>query len=372
MKPTLSFTLGGNIRRARQDRTPLLINYISVALLTLTLSACSTAKFYRQAVAGQWRILADRKPVATLLADPLTDPRLRERLKLTQDLRTFAEQELNLPSGKAYATYTDLHRPHVAWVVFAAPEFSTKPYQWQYPIFGKLDYRGYFKEADARECLRSLKAQGLETAVGGVDAYSSLGYFNDPLLNTFIHDPEPDLAELLFHELTHRKVFLSGDTEFNEAFATATGQEGVRRWLRSRQRWDDLRKYEKSCEQERRFARALLETKRQLEEIYQQPLSKTLMRERKQSLLKALGNTIRHMPELAGHKGYAKWATQPINHARMNTVSAYHRLVPAFQHLLAICHGDLSLFYEKVAAMKSLSQPERRAALEAPDQPVPP
>ncbi len=362
-------TVEGDVRRPGPQRTPNLLNYLSAALLALTLTSCSTAQFYHQAVAGQVQILAGRKPVATLLADPHTEPRLRDRLKLTQDLRAFAEKELGLPSGKAYATYTDLHRPHVAWVVVAAPEFSTRPYQWHYPILGKLDYRGYFKEADAKECARSLKARGLETAVGGVDAYSSLGYFNDPLLNTFIHDPDPDLAELLFHELTHRKVFLSGDTEFNEAFATATGQEGARRWLRSRQRWDDLRKYEKSCSQEQYFAEAVLETKRQLEEIYQQPLlSKSVMRQRKQALLKALGNTIRHMPELAGHKGYTKWATQPINHARMNTVSAYHRLVPAFQQLLATCHGDLARFYEKIAAMKSLSQAERRGALGVPHQ----
>ena len=369
MKPTPPLpTVEGDVRRPGPQSPPPRVNFLSATLLALTLTSCSTAQFYRQAVAGQVQMLAGRKPVATLLADPHTEPRLRDRLKLTQDLRAFAEKELGLPSGKAYATYTDLHRAHVAWVVFAAPEFSTKPYQWHYPFLGKLDYRGYFKEADAKECAHSLKARGLETAVGGVDAYSSLGYFNDPLLNTFIHDPEAALAELLFHELTHRKVFLPGDTEFNEAFATATGQEGARRWLRSRQRWDDLRKYEKSCAQEQYFAEAVLETKRRLEEIYQQPLSKTVMRQRKQSLLKALGNTIRHMPELAGHKGYTKWATQPINHARMNTVSAYHRLVPAFQQLLAACHGDLARFYEKVAAMKSLSQAERRSALGVPHQ----
>lgn len=327
------------------------------------LSACSTAKFYQQAIAGQWQILAGRTSVAKLVVDPSTPSKLRTRLQLTQVLRTFAAQELLLPSAHAYDTYTDLQRPHVAWVVFAAPEFSTQPYQWSYPIVGKLDYRGYFKAAAAKELAQSLKLQGLETAIGGVDAYSTLGYFNDPLLNTFIHDPEPELAELLFHELTHRKLFLTGDTDFNEAFATTVGQEGVRRWLRSQDRWHELQQYEKACQQETVFATAVLETKRKLEEIYHQPLSKPAMRERKQALLQALSHTIHHLPELAGHKGYLQWATQPINHARINTIAAYYQLVPAFQRLLTACHGDLPTFFAQIEKMRPWSHAKRRMAM---------
>ena len=346
-------------------KLPHVLQRPALAGIALMLSACSTAKFYSQAVAGQWEILAGRQPVASLVADEKTPARLRQRLLLTQELRTFAEQHLQLPSAKAYATYTDLHRPHVVWVVFAAPEFSTQPYQWQYPILGKLDYRGFFKEADAKHCAQKLKTQGLDTVIGGVDAYSTLGFFNDPLLNTFIHDPETELAELLFHELTHRKIFLPGDTDFNEAFATATGQEGVRRWLRSKGAWTALRKYNRACEQEQIFAAAVLETKTALEKMYHQSLPLTAMRAHKHRMLQQLSVKIRHLPALANQEGYAQWASHPLNHARLNTVAAYQQLVPAFQRLLAGCRGDLALYFQKVAAMKSLTKLQRLEVLES-------
>ena len=335
---------------------------LSVLLLITTLASCSTVKFYSQAAIGQWEILAKKQPVDKLIAAPSTPEKLRTRLTLTQSIRTFAGEHLSLPTD-AYDHYTDLKRPHVTWVIFAAPELSMTPKHWHYPIVGKLDYRGYFKEKDARVLFNQLKAEKYDVAMGGVDAYSTLGYLRDPLLNTFIFDPEIELAELLFHELTHRKVFLSGDTDFNEAFATAVAQEGVIRWLQAQGRIRDLAQFRKSLRQKEIFTAHVIQTRDRLKHAFSLSISDDEKRRLKRQEYARLASDIKSMKELAAQKGYQSWITKPINNARVNTVSTYHKLVPAFHRLLHQCHGDLPTFYQKVADMKSLTKAERRKAL---------
>jgi predicted aminopeptidase len=335
-------------------------------LLLLVLPSCSTIKFYAGGIAGQLEILRQQQPVAAVIKDPQTSDTLRQRLILTQQLRLFASETLGLPAANVYDHYRDLHRPHVTWVAFAAPEFSTEPKKWFYPVVGKLEYRGFFNEPDAKQFVSELKRQGMDTAMGGVDAYSTLGYFRDPLLNTFIMDPEAELAELLFHELTHRKLFLPGDTEFNEAFATATGQAGARRWLRSQGKLKALATYEKALEQQAVFTNEVLRTRTQLKKLYASKQSESSMREAKQRLMTSLKNRIKSMPELASQKGFSNWVTKPINNARINAISAYEMLSPAFTHLLETeCKGDFPKFFAQVQTMKSLTKAERRARLKA-------
>ncbi len=334
------------------------------ALLLLILPSCSTIKFYAGGMAGQFDILTQHRPVEAVIKDPATTTTLRQRLQLTVEMRRFASETLGLPAAQVYDHYRDLQRPHVTWVVFAAPEFSTEPKTWSYPVLGKLEYRGFFNEPDARKLVAQLKHEGLDTAMGGVDAYSTLGYFRDPLLNTFILDPEPELAELLFHELTHRKLFLSGDTEFNEAFATATGQAGAKRWLRSQGKLKELAAYEKALQQQAVFTNEVLQTRAELKKLYASKRSVSSMREEKQRLLTSLKTRVISMPELASQKGYTNWVNQPINNARISAISAYELLSPAFTHLLEVeCQGDFPTFFTQVHSMKSMSKTERRARL---------
>ena len=202
-----------------------------LAALALLLTGCDTTRYYRQAVGGQYDVVARQEKISKLLARTNTPLALREKLALVLRLRAFAETELGLKTDGHYAKYADLGRPFVVWNVYAAPELSMTPKRWWYPVVGRLKYRGFFAEADARACAEELARQGYETYVGGAEAYSTLGFFKDPVLNTFVHNKPPDLAETLFHELAHQRVFASGDTDFNEAFATAVGEEGVRRWM---------------------------------------------------------------------------------------------------------------------------------------------
>src|SRR5437879_4165324 len=207
---------------------------IALVLVVLVVSGCQTLGFYGQAIRGQYQLLAHRQSVEKLVADSHTPARLKTQLERLEKLRVFASKELKLPVDGHYASYVDVHRPFVVWNVEAAREFSLEPKTWWYPLVGSLAYRGYFSEGRATKYGASLRQKGWDVFVGGVEAYSTLGWFKDPALNTFIFDPEPDLAETVFHELGHQRVFARSDTDFNEAFATTVGEEGARRWLRAK------------------------------------------------------------------------------------------------------------------------------------------
>jgi predicted aminopeptidase len=183
------------------------------------------------------QMLNAARPVDDWLGDAQASEQLKSRLALSQRIRSFAVSELKLPDNPSYRRYADLRRSAVVWNVVAAPEFSLTLKTWCFPVTGCVGYRGYFNEAEARAEADRLKAQGLETSVYGVPAYSTLGWMNwaggDPLLNTFIGYPEGELARLIFHELAHQVVYAKDDTMFNESFATAVERLGSQRWLDS-------------------------------------------------------------------------------------------------------------------------------------------
>ena len=216
-------------------RTSLPAFLLSLALMAVTLlTGCQTASYYTQAVRGHLQIVHRQQPIAELLQQPGTPEPLKARLRLVLAMREFAAQELRFPVNGHYLRYADLGRSNVVWNVTATPEFSMTAMDWWYPVVGRLAYRGYFVESAARQHAAELAAQGFDVDVGGVQAYSTLGWFRDPVLNTFVHEPETELAELLFHELAHQRLFVSGDTDFNDAFAEAVSEEGTRRWLHAK------------------------------------------------------------------------------------------------------------------------------------------
>ena len=210
-------------------------------LLLPVAGGCQTVAYYAHTALGQWRVLQAREPVDQVLADlePRRDgdpaaAQLYRRLSYSQAVLDFAARRLALDADGRYRTYVALERPAVVWNVFAAPPLSLEPHRWCYPIVGCAPYRGFFDEAYARRRAEALARRGLETYVGPVAAYSTLGWFEDPLLSTFVAWTEPDLAALLFHELAHGEVWAAGDVAFNESFATFVGRQGLTAWLESR------------------------------------------------------------------------------------------------------------------------------------------
>jgi predicted aminopeptidase len=333
-------------------------------LLALLVCSCGTVRFYTQAVGGQLEIWRKSRPNSTVLKDSATEDHVKQRLRLIEELRAFAASDLRLPT-KSFGKYCDLKRPFVVWVVFAAPEFSVEAKRWWYPLVGKLKYRGFFKDEDAIAEGERLRKQGLDVFVGGVEAYSTLGYFKDPVLNTFLHRSDAEMAELIFHELTHAKVFISGDTDFNEAFATANAEEGVRRWLRSRGDEAGLRAYEASLRTQQRNIQLLLNTRNELENVYAGTYSdiesERLAKQRVfEQMLKKTG------ANLLASRGRIQNDAENWNNARLNTIATYHTLVPGFERLLKKHCGDLEAFHREVDGMKRLSDEGRLAILGTP------
>ncbi len=351
------------------------------------LSSCSTLRFYSQAAGGQMEMLRKARPVAEVMADPKSKPLLKQKLSTVDDILDFAEKELHLPAKGQYRRYANLGRRHAVWVVFAAPEFSVEPKTWSYPLLGKLAYRGFFQEALANAEADKLRAEGFDVYVAGVDAYSTLGFFRDPLLNTFIGRSDADLAELIFHELTHQRLYLSGDTDFNEAFATAVGQEGARRWLRARGRMKELAQYEKEMRVEREFIKLVLETREEMKKLFAPQRGKRAgdgkpprpiredsdaasisldqimksARQEKQAVFTRLRE--RALTLDARHGGSLKierWFKKPVNNARLATVSSYYEMLPGFEALLKQRDGELELFMADIGAMRRLKHDDRR------------
>jgi len=321
--------------------------------------------YYFQAIRGEYQILAHRRSIEKLIVDPKTSDKLKQQLQLIQRLRVFAKTELHLPVDGNYAKYADVHRNYVVWDVQAAPPFSLAAKLWWYPFVGRLAYRGYFSEKRAREYGDRLKKEGFDVYVDGVPAYSTLGWFKDPLLNTFIYEPEPDLAELLFHELAHKRVFAAGDTDFNEAYATTVGEEGARRWLLSKGDMDLLKDYGASIARDRQFVHLVMAARERLGKVYGDAHATPLeMRREKQ---RAFDDLLRDYEQLkrqwGGFSGYDDWFAHDVNNAKLNTVANYYDGVPAFERLLETNGGDLEKFHAAVGRLAKESKDQRHRDL---------
>ncbi len=340
---------------------------VAVGLLLLSMGGCGTVRFYSQAITGQAEILSKARPIHQVMQDPRVPIKVKRELALVEDARRFAGEQLGLPAAREFGRFTDLGRRYVSWVVFAAPEFSVEGKEWWYPVVGRLEYRGFFSEKAARDEAAHWKARGYEVYVGGVEAYSTLGWFRDPVLNTSLHRTDAELAELIFHELTHVKVFLPGDTDFNEAFATATAEAGVARWLHSKSDRAGLARYESGLAKDREIIRLLLATREKLDRLYQEEsLSAQEKRGEKMAIFERLRAEYAIIRQRwRGDSRYDRAFAKPWNNARLNTVATYYDLVPAFERLLRRQHGDLKSYYALVAGMRKRTKDERRSLLNA-------
>lgn len=348
-------------------RAPSLCLAGMLVVLAADLTSCRTMRFYAQAVRGQMEVLSRAKPIAKVRTAPGTSPELCRQLELTEALRAFAHDVLKVPVHKQFRNYADLQRRFVVWNVFAAPEFSVEAKAWSYPFVGRLKYRGFFTEKAALDEAAMLKERGFDVAVGGVRVYSTLGWFSDPILNTFIHDDELELAETIFHELTHARCFLSGDTDFNEAYATAAAQMGVKQWLRARGDAKALARYENVLREDTRVLELLKSTRAKLRALYAKhgSVPEDELRRAKGRILdeaRALHAVTKRHGEVQGtHDG---WLGGKLNNARLASLSTYHDLVPAFTRLFHAQGGDWERFHQAVEAMKPLSKFGRREKLQ--------
>ena len=338
--------------------------------LAAGLNACSTVGYYSQSIEGHIDVLRAARPIDDWLDDPATPGALRQRLEKVRAMRRFAATALGLPDNRSYTTYADLKRPYVVWSVFATPELSLRLRQWCFPVVGCVTYRGYYSKDDADRYAQTLRDTGDDAYVGGIPAYSTLGYTTDPVLSTFIGFPEGEVARLIFHELAHQVVYVSGDTTFNESFAVAVEEEGVKRWFAGE---DDgaaaATAYRLSVDRKEVFVALLTRYRKALEAAYetdQDPAAKRAAKRVEFDALHSDYEALKRDPSSAFHgfNGYDRYFAQALNNANLAAVATYTQRVTAFAKLLADERGDLPRFYRAVAALASLPVAERNARLD--------
>ena len=345
---------------------------VSFSAVAFGLGACSSIGYYSQSIEGHLDILHAARPIDDWLDDPATSEVLRQRLERVRTIRRFAAHDLGLPDNRSYTTYADLKRPFAVWSVFATPELSLRLKQWCFPVVGCVAYRGYYSKDDADLYASALREGGDDVYVGGVPAYSTLGYTTDPVLSTFIGFPEGEVARLIFHELAHQVLYVQGDTAFNESFAVAVEQEGVRRWF-ARQGGDNAASadaYRQLIARKRAFVELLARHRKALEAVYASVVSADAKRAAKQGgfvSLHADYDAMKRDPAspLYGFAGYDRYFAQALNNANLAAVATYTQRVPAFAKLLAEANGDLPLFYRDVRELAHLPVAERNARLDA-------
>jgi predicted aminopeptidase len=325
---------------------------------------CANLGYYFQAIKGHMDLVRRAQPIAEVLDNPQVPVELKTKLATARRIREYASRELALPANGSYFRYADLERPYAVWNVFATAELSIQPQQWCFLIAGCTSYRGFFSLARADLFGDELRNQGRDVYVGGVPAYSTLGWFDDPVLNTFIHYPESEIARLIFHELAHQVVYVRDDSMFNESFATAVEQEGVRRWLTDYGSAEGQAAFELMQERKQGFFDLIQRYRERLAALYASSLSDEQKRAEKARVLAELQGDYRALKsQWGGFAGFDRWFAQKVNNAQIASVAVYTHWVPAFQALLKQQGSDLALFYDAVKALAVLSQYERTSRL---------
>lgn len=347
----------------RQRRATRVVPALLLALAALSVSACGSLGYYAQAVGGHWEIWRRQQPIAELLQDPALAPALRARLEYVSAARDFATQHLGLPDNGSYREYADLGRDYVVWNVFAAPELDLTPHESCFVLVGCLAYRGFFARDDAAAYAAALRDQGLEVYLAGVAAYSTLGWFDDPVLNTILGWEEPRIAEILFHELAHQQLYVKDDTTFNESFAEAVAAAGLAHWLTARGNAAAVARWQLTQERENALIALILARRNELAEIYAGPLPRADKLTAKAGVLDTLTTDYATLRARWDDSRFDQFMQEPWNNARLSSIATYRELVPGFSALLTAVAHDFARFYALVAEIAALEPAARHACV---------
>lgn len=341
-----------------------IIKYSILIFSAFTVSACSSFGYYVDLMAGHSELLEQRKPISEILADKETKSKLRDLLETSQNIRDFASKELDLPDNDSYRMYADLKRRYAVWNVVAAKEFSTEPRKWCFLFVGCLSYRGYFSKADATDYANELKKEGYDVYVAGAKAYSTLGWFDDPLLNTMMYKSEARRAGIIFHELAHQVVYIENDSAFNEAFATTVEQEGIRRWMEKNGKNKEYQEYLINKKRDSEINQLLQETREKLKQMYKTKVSEKEKRQKKVLAFSLMQKKYSQLKKSwGGYKAYDHWMKQELNNAHLLLIATYYDLVPTFKAMLKKENYNLKNFYSVVEKYGVLEKKERKHQL---------
>ncbi len=333
-------------------------------LVLLLLSACSDLGYYWHTTNGHIALMNKRVDIEDMLGDPELEPKLRQRLLLVEQIRAFSVETLSLPASASYSKYVQLDRPYALQNLFAAPEFSIDLHLWCYPIAGCAGYRGYYDEKRLAEYREQLEAQNFDTHISNVPAYSTLGWFDDPVLSSFIYWPDYRLAGLLFHELTHQRIYVEDDTQFNESLAVAVQQAGTALWLRSTHRNAQQDDFQRWIEYQREVIELIRKTRESLAELYQRETTEKIKRDQKQAIFADARQSYAVLAARLNYRGgYKNWFAGDLNNAKLGSVAAYYAQTPAFLAILKAHNTDFGAFFDTVEIISRMDKAERDACL---------
>ncbi|ALG69033.1 aminopeptidase [Beggiatoa leptomitoformis] len=341
------------------------IKFIFLLLSVFIITACNTISYYGQAMQGQVDIWQRMQPIENVIAQTDTPTRLKQQLAEVLQIRAFASDKLYLPDNPSYTFYADLQRPYVVWNVFAAAPFSIKPQEWCFLVVGCVSYRGYFTEADAKQAASALQTEGYDVYVGGIAAYSTLGWFTDPLLNTMLSWSRTRIASVIFHELSHQLLYIPNDTAFNESFAMTVETIGVERWLAQNGTPAEWENYQQYRQRRADFIVLIQQTRTDLEQLYRSPLSQADKIAQKTHIFAQLQANYQQVKQQkwGGYAGYDFWFAETLNNAKITSILTYQDYIPAFTTLLSEKQGNLAEFYQAVKTLSQLSAEERQQTL---------
>ncbi|MEJ2383955.1 MAG: aminopeptidase [Xanthomonadales bacterium] len=337
-------------------------------LASLALAGCASPAYFAQAAAGQFELMRQRTPIEDLLADRDTDPELAARLRTATAARRFAIDELGLPDTDSYTRFVQTGRAAVTWNVIAAPEFSLEPRTWCFPVAGCVPYRGYFDPADADRFAASQRRGGYDVTISPALAYSTLGWFEDPLLDTMLRYSDAQLAATLFHEMAHARLYVRGDAAFNEAFAGFVGTRGLERWLTARDASERLERWRRIQRASRDFEALLERARSELDAVYRSGAAEERMRAEKDAAFDRLRRRYRALVdrEWSGVDHFASWFSNGPNNASLALSRTYAGGHCAFGELFTEAGGDFRRFYRLAESRAALEPEARRDWLQQP------
>ena len=347
--------------KALAARTRIAREAPRLALATLmlgALSGCTSTLYLLQAANGEWHVMHSRKPIVQVIDDPQTPQPMIRELAEVREARDFASRDLGLPDNSSYRTYVTIDRPYVVWNVVAAPALSVEPKHWCFPIAGCVAYRGYFNEERARDFAAGLQRRGYDVVIEGVPAYSTLGKLPDPVMSTMMRYGGDELAAMIFHELAHQLLYVKDDSRFDEAFAVAVEEEGLKRWLESRGETARIEELARQRAQDQPFIALLRHARSRLARLYASQAPRATKLRRKQRILAGLAAEIRTLERRLAYRStiYDGWIAAGLNNAQLASVSTYYDCVPGFERLLQQEDGDLPRFYD--AARRLAQEPK--------------
>jgi predicted aminopeptidase len=345
------------------DRNEVVIRDFHRLGLLLLLPALLGGCYYQHLAVGQLALLQAREPITRVVGAPDTDPELKARLLRVQAARRWAVGALALPDNGSYTDYAALDRPYVVWNVFATPPDSLEPVEACFLVVGCLAYQGFYTREKAEARADRLRERGLDVYVGGVPAYSTLGWFDDPVISTMLRWDDGHLIGTVFHELAHQMLYVRDDTPFNESYAQFVEQEGLRHYLA-----EHPLDYDAAAQGRRaQFVKLVLAAREKLQELYDQPLTLDAKLRGKAVVLEQLRADYRALRDAQwkGYAGYDAWFADPgLNNAKLLPFGLYDAWVPAFAALFEQQGRDWPRFHAAVKRLSTLPSRERQETIE--------